>query len=449
MEQISKRVFKEHLIAACLVIAGVYAFSISLRETSGIMISTREVFLPLFFVGSIILADRYPIHLLRGTKLSLINLPIFLSIALLSAPLAILVTGIGLLIASLLARVERGSLPRDIAAAVGQWMLTVYLGYQLLHLQPAGFYQHISRLELLLLCALLFLMIDFTVFSLSQSLIYDEPFLATLKSVVKQGFSLEVIQYFIAVLGVLAADKDIWSLILLLVPLSITYVAFKNIKEIRYETVRVLNDMADTVDLRDICTGGHSKQVADLVHRTLIQLKLSGPEATLIEISARLHDIGKIGIPDRLLLKPGKLSEDEMAVMQTHAQKGAELISKYKDFSRGAQMIRHHHERWDGHGYPAGLRDHEIPFGARVIAVADSFEAMTSDRPYRRALSVNQAIRILLEGRGKQWDPKIVNAFVDMVMTQIDSKRTDSTERQAAPGSLDSIPVSQVQVFEP
>jgi HD-GYP domain-containing protein (c-di-GMP phosphodiesterase class II) len=179
-----------------------------------------------------------------------------------------------------------------------------------------------------------------------------------------------------------------------------------------------------------VYTGGHSKRVADLVHRTLAQLNVAGPEATLIETSARLHDIGKIGMPDAILMKPGKLSAEEMAVMQTHSQKGAELISKYKDFSRGTAIILYHHERWDGGGYPAGIKGHEIPFGARVIAVADSFDAMTSDRPYRKALSPHQAIRILLEGRGKQWEPTIVNAFVDMIASQVDEKSTEHLSGQ-------------------
>jgi hypothetical protein len=210
------------------------------------------------FVGSVILADRYPIHLLRGTKTSLINLPIFLSTALLSAPLAIAVVGMGLLVANLIARAERGLFLRDIAAMVGQWMLTVFLGYQVVHLEQFSVPVHLVRMELLLLCALSFLIIDFTIFSISQASIYGEPIGAILKSVVKQGFSVEAIQYGIAIPGILAADKDLGSLILLIVPISITYVAFKRIKETSFETVRILNDMADTVDLRDTYTGGHS-----------------------------------------------------------------------------------------------------------------------------------------------------------------------------------------------
>jgi HD-GYP domain-containing protein (c-di-GMP phosphodiesterase class II) len=426
MKQMPEMVFKERLVAVFLAAAGIYVFVLSLRNLNMANIAAEEYLLAFLFAGAIVLANQYPIHLLRGTKLSLINLPIFLSAVLLSAPLAILATGAGVLVANMVTRAERGLLPRDIASTVGQWMFTVFLGYQIVHLTLPGFHGHASRFSLLLLCTFSFLLIDFLIFSLSQSFIYREPFITCLRSVIREGFSLEVIQYLIAILGTLAAYEDIWALILLIIPVSITYVALKNIKETRYETVRILKDMADTVDLRDIYTGGHSKRVAELVRQTLIQLNMSGPEATLIEISARLHDIGKIGISDAILMKPGQLSPEEMAMMQTHPQKGAELISKYKDFGRGAMIILHHHERWDGTGYPVRLKGHEIPFGARIIAVADSFDAMTSDRPYRKALSANQALQILLEGRGKQWDPQIVNTFVDLMINLMDEESTES-----------------------
>lgn len=436
MAQTPDTMFRERLVAALLTVMGILAFAHSLSDMEIAAIRSGEYLLAFLFVGSIVLANQYPIHLLRGTKLSLINVPIFLSAALLPAPLAIFAAGGGLLVANILTRVERGLLPRDIASTVAQWMVTVFLGYQMIHLTLPGFHDHVSRFSLLILCAVSFILIDFVVFSLSQSFVFMESFIPTLKSVIREGIIIEVAQYLIAILGVLAADENIWSLGLLIIPLTITYFAFKNIKEVRQETVRILNDMADTVDLRDMYTGGHSTRVADLVHQILIQLNVAGPEAKLIEMSARLHDIGKIGIPDAILMKPGTLSAAEMAVMQTHPQKGAELISKYKDFSRGASIIMHHHERWDGDGYPARLTGYEIPFGARVLAVADSFDAMTSDRPYRKALSVYQAIQILLEGRGTQWEPAIVNAFVDMIMSQLDEALPEPLSQLRAPSTL-------------
>jgi HD-GYP domain-containing protein (c-di-GMP phosphodiesterase class II) len=430
MENILNRSIKERLVAATLAMAGIYSVIVSWIDTDWSKIRFQEYVLVLLFAGAIILVDHYPIHLLRGTKVSLINLPIFLSAALLHAPLVILATGVGLLVANLLACVERGLLPRDIVSTVGHWLFMAFLGYRIVHLSTPGVQWYTSRMGLLLLSALSFLLLDFLVFSLSQSFIYDEPFITTLRSITGQGIILETVQYLIGILGALAAYEDVWSVILLGVPISITYIAFKNIKETRYETVRILEDLADTVDLRDRYTGGHSKGVANLVQRTLAQLKILGTEATLIETAARLHDIGKIGVPDSILKKPCTLSPDEMAVMRTHPQRGSELIKKYKDFSRGALMIMHHHERWDGDGYPKGLREYEIPFGARVIAVADSFDAMTSNRPYRKALSTIQAIQILLEGRGTQWDPQIVTAFVHMILEQEDEKSPEKRTPQ-------------------
>jgi HD-GYP domain-containing protein (c-di-GMP phosphodiesterase class II) len=431
MNQISDNVIKERLVSALLTILGICAIVLSLVGTEVARIRLQEYVLVSLFAGAILLLDHYPIHLLRGTKVSLVNLPIFLSAVLLPAPLVMLATGVGLLVAQLLARAELGLLAGDILSTIGQWLLTAFLGYRIVHLSTPGLPWHASRLGLLLVCALLFLLLDFIIFSLSQSFVYNEPFTLTLKSIVEQGISLEVIQYLIGVLGALAAYEDIWAVMLLSVPISITYVAFKNLKETRYETIQILEDLADTVDLRDRYTGGHSKGVAALVHRTLIQLKIAGPEATLIETAARLHDIGKIGVPDSILKKPCKLSLEEMTVMRTHPQRGSELIKKYNDFSRGALMIMHHHERWDGEGYPGGLKECEIPFGARVIAVADSFDAMTSNRPYRKALSTAQATQILLEGRGTQWDPHIVNAFADMMIKQTDERAVECLSVQS------------------
>ena len=242
MEQSPEMVLRERVVAALLTIAGIYAFALSLRNLDLTNIHSQDCLLVLLFTGAIVLAEQYPIHLLRGTKLSLVNLPIFLSAVLLSAPLAILATGIGLLVANVLTRVERGLLPRDMASTVGQWMFTAFLGYQIVHLTLPRFYGHESRIGLLLLCAFLFLLIDFVVFSLSQSFIYSEPFNFTLKTVVREGGLLEVIQYLLAILGALAADEDILSLVLLLVPISITYMAFKNIKETRRETVQILQE---------------------------------------------------------------------------------------------------------------------------------------------------------------------------------------------------------------
>jgi HD-GYP domain-containing protein (c-di-GMP phosphodiesterase class II) len=419
MDQRSGTVWREKVVAGLLGLAGFSVFALSVAEMSWLNLVSGQVLLTVFLTGTVVLADQRPIHLGRGTKATLASLPIYLGIVLLPAPFALSAAGGGMLISNLLARTERGLLPRDIVSTVGQWTFIAFIGYHVYHLPLPALDQHLTRFILLTATALTFLIADFMIFSLTNSFILKEPFAHTLRATFLKGFDFEGIQLLVAILGAFAIAESLWALPLLAVPAITTYLAFKNIKEVRHGTLQLLEDMADTVDLRDIYTGGHSKRVADLVHQTLIAMKIYGQEAALIETAARLHDIGKISIPDHVLQKPGRLTPEETSIMQTHSKQGAALIAKYKDFSRGALMIKHHHERWDGQGYPDHLRGFDIPFGARVIAVADSFDAMTSDRPYRDALTTQQALQTLLKGCGQQWDENVVNAFVEAVSSRL------------------------------
>jgi HD-GYP domain-containing protein (c-di-GMP phosphodiesterase class II) len=185
-------------------------------------------------------------------------------------------------------------------------------------------------------------------------------------------------------------------------------------------TRQLLESMADTVDLRDPYTGGHSRRVTELSAGILRELRVQGPEAALILAAARVHDIGKIGIDDAVLKKPGPLTPEERAIMELHPEHGANLLRRYPDFERGVQIVLHHHESWDGTGYPHRLQREEIPFGSRVIAVTDSFDAMTSDRPYRRGMPAPRAAQILREGRGTQWDATLVDAFLRSIADQLE-----------------------------
>ena len=131
-----------------------------------------------------------------------------------------------------------------------------------------------------------------------------------------------------------------------------------------------------------------------------------------LKVASLFHDIGKLGVPDSILLKETKLSEDEYERVKKHAAKGAEILSAIRRFGDIAPIVRGHHERYDGGGYPDGLRQNDIPEEARIIAVADSFDAMTSDRQYRKSLGFDKAVRELTDGRNTQFDPDIVDAFL-------------------------------------
>jgi len=144
-------------------------------------------------------------------------------------------------------------------------------------------------------------------------------------------------------------------------------------------------------------------------------LGLPSDEVSRISTSALLHDIGKIGIPDRILNKTGALDADEWEAIKSHPKLGANIVGNVPDLAPCVGNILYHHERWDGTGYPEGLRGKSIPLGARILAVADSFAAMASARPYRDALSDGEALHLLQEGAGTQFDAELVTVFVEEV----------------------------------
>ena len=165
------------------------------------------------------------------------------------------------------------------------------------------------------------------------------------------------------------------------------------------------------VDMRDNCTARHSESVGEFAHRVGERLGMAGPELWLLDLGARLHDVGKIGVPDAILNKPGPLDAGEWETMRRHAELGAEMVAKVPGLEPVAPVVRSHHERWDGLGYPDGLDQEEIPLASRVIAACDAFHAMVSDRPYRAALDVDAAFAELTAGSGTQFDPNVVGAL--------------------------------------
>jgi putative nucleotidyltransferase with HDIG domain len=175
-----------------------------------------------------------------------------------------------------------------------------------------------------------------------------------------------------------------------------------------------LEAMGDALDLRDEETEGHSKRVTAYTIALARAMGLNADELRNIARGAFLHDIGKIATPDSILLKPGKLNDEEMAVMREHCARGYEIVCKIPFLSEAAEIVHAHHERYDGKGYPRGLSGEEIPLGARIFAIADTLDAMTSDRPYRRGTSFTAAMEEIARCAGGQFDPKIVEVFMGM-----------------------------------
>lgn len=166
------------------------------------------------------------------------------------------------------------------------------------------------------------------------------------------------------------------------------------------------------IDLRDSPTAGHSRRV--FLYSIEIAKAAGGLEHQLknIAMGAWLHDIGKLAIPDAILLKPGPLTDEERQIMQRHVQIGYDLVKGIPFLSQAAEIIHAHHERYDGGGYPRGLKGEEIPLGARIFSVADTVDAITSDRPYRRALPLEAARKVIEREAGKQFAPQVANIFL-------------------------------------
>jgi HD-GYP domain-containing protein (c-di-GMP phosphodiesterase class II) len=166
------------------------------------------------------------------------------------------------------------------------------------------------------------------------------------------------------------------------------------------------------LDVKDSYTFGHSMRVAYFSLVTGAEAGLSKDEMHELELSAIFHDVGKIGTPDAVLNKPSRLSEDEFLIMKQHPEKSSEILQEYPGFDKIAANARFHHERFDGKGYPLGLKGDEIPFAARIILIADTFDAMTSTRPYRKGLPYEVAFDELIQFSGSQFDPHLVKLFI-------------------------------------
>lgn len=172
--------------------------------------------------------------------------------------------------------------------------------------------------------------------------------------------------------------------------------------------------LCKAADSRDPETGAHIVRMANYSYLIAKNLQLSEAMQQMILEAAPMHDIGKVGIPDHILLKPGRLSVDEFSIMKTHASLGHQILagSASETLQMGAEIALSHHEKFDGSGYPQGLRGTDIPLSARIVAVADVFDALTSERPYKRAWEIERAVELLKEGSGKHFDPQCVDAFL-------------------------------------
>jgi putative nucleotidyltransferase with HDIG domain len=193
----------------------------------------------------------------------------------------------------------------------------------------------------------------------------------------------------------------------------------------------IVKGIIATLELKDPYTKGHSERVAYYSLSLAKKLNIyNKDELNAFYYACLLHDIGKIHIPDRILMKPGKLTEEEFEIIKTHPRVGAEAIKKVEKLNDSLSIILSHHERWDGRGYPESLKQEKIPLAARIVSIADAFDAMTSTRSYRKALDLDTAYNRILEGRGTQFDPHLINIFKEVYPEWLEYYRESQNESQ-------------------
>lgn len=218
----------------------------------------------------------------------------------------------------------------------------------------------------------------------------------------------------------------------LLLAFRYSYKVYNDSRTMYVETIKTLTSVLET---SDAYTGGHSERVADYASRFAQKLKLPFYEVDAIHYAALLHDIGKIGVNDAVINKQGPLSAEERRMMNDHPVISYNIVRRIQTLEKNgvAKMVYHHHEFYNGGGYPDGIQGTAIPLGARIITVADAWDAMTSDRPYRKALPKREALRRLQEASGTQFDPRVIKVAAEVLTSEIEAEERAASAVEAIP----------------
>lgn len=362
--------------------------------------------------GLALAAERFPLHLTHKTNVNVATVAYVAMILLLPASLPGILALLAVAGAQLLKRAD----PAEGIFNSAQTALYVSLGalcYDALRDLPLA--PPISRFGGLIAVALASVVLHLT----NTGLVAGAVSLQLRTNPVRvwiQSLPLDLTEHLIlTALGIIAAQLAIEEplvLLFLTLPTVLVYHALRQTIRLRKDTQEALAALVDIIELRDPYTAGHSRRVAKIAHDLALRIGLTAEEADLIELAAQVHDLGKAALDTTILRKPGKLNEDEWKQVRLHPIHSADIVARFAAYRHSIGIVRHHHERWDGKGYPDGLAGEEIPLGARILAVADTFDALTSDRPYRRGMSVGEAIAILEQDAGSQWDPRLVEVFV-------------------------------------
>ncbi|MDD4858409.1 MAG: HD-GYP domain-containing protein, partial [Candidatus Krumholzibacteria bacterium] len=217
-----------------------------------------------------------------------------------------------------------------------------------------------------------------------------------------------------AIIALLYANSGVWTIALFIIPLFLARYSFQLYLDMREAHINTVAALTSAIDASDPFTHGHSFRVSRYALRIARAMGTSSRDLEMLEYAGLLHDIGKIAVQNDILLKVGPLTEEEWRSLKSHPNVGADIVEQLKFLKEASDVIRSHHERPDGNGYPRGLKGTDVPLAARILNVVDAFDAMTSDRPYRKALPIARVIEELETYKGKQFDQQTVEILLDL-----------------------------------
>lgn len=389
----------------------------------------------------IALAKLHPVLLAPGAKfgykVSVGTAPIFASLLLLGTPAAIVVATAAVLVANVALRRRPYNVLFNVAQTAGYVSIAGFVAF---HIAPPAVPLRIDGWQGAIAAAAAAAasyLVNSGVVATAVALQAGRSPWQLWRSQRRHDFVQELALYLLGLLILLTASPYPWSVLLVAVPVAVVHWSFLNSLQVRLQTREAIEELADVVEMRDVHARDHSRRVAEWSVRLATALNVPHEEAELIRLAARVHDIGQINVPPELLGKPGPLSDAEAALMRSHPEVGAKIVSKFPDYQFGKGIVLAHHERFDGTGYPHRLRGEEIPLGARILAVAEAFDAMTSPRAFRPAMSRLQALHELKTHAGAQHDPAVVAAMVDLVTADM---RDEEAKARPADGPAPLVP---------
>jgi HD-GYP domain-containing protein (c-di-GMP phosphodiesterase class II) len=405
----------------------------------------EDTVLGVVFAALIVLAVRYPVHYAYKTKLALDSSVAFAATLLFEPGIAMFVVGVGSFAGDILMR-------RPVDETIfNSAQLTLQVGIAASVLLVGGWDSHAPHFNMLALPVLV-VVSALAMYLVNSWAVAGMVALHVRQSVVQVWRQMgrfdvveQTVQIALGLLGAAVASSFPWMLPILLLPVLPTYRSSIRHVQLRTQTIQAVEALADIIDIRDPYTADHSRRVASYAREIATELALPTDEIELITRAARVHDVGKIVVELAVLTKQGKLTDDEWEQLKAHPGKGTELLQHFPEFARATQYVRHHHERMDGKGYPDGIGGEDIPLGARVIAVADSFDAMASARPYRAGLPLPVVIGELKKHRGTQWDAHVVDAMLALIEREVitvpgTTLPAETQQRVSAERTLRSVP---------